>query len=85
MLDSYEWQQLGKNDWVLGVKIRGIVREYVAEVYFAKDLNDPAGGWVWMTNKGEWTHRGLAPSLSSAISKAESSVEEMLKNNQQGD
>lgn len=43
-----EWQLLGQDDWVFGVKVRGIVRDYEAQIYFDEDDDSREGGWKWL-------------------------------------
>ena len=69
-----EWQMMsGNNEWVFGVKIRGIVRKPLAEVYFNEDIKqdgDPEYGWVWFAwtgRKDGQPERGVACSLPAAV------------------
>ena len=68
----YEWQLHGDNEWVYGIKTRGIVRRPIAEVYFDEDLEGPLGGWVWMVHSKDSIKRGLALSLDDAVLECES-------------
>jgi hypothetical protein len=50
-IDQAEWQMVsGDNEWVFGIKIRGIIRELFAEIYFDPDNDNPEGGWRWMVH-----------------------------------
>jgi len=77
-----EWQHLGNNDWVLGKKVKGIVRESMAEVYFNEPVND-SYGWVWFINSTN--HRGASSSLRQAIEAAELVLESILTRGDQQD
>lgn len=46
-LEKAEWQMVGEDDWVFGVRVRGLVRSTLAYFYFNEDINDERGGWVW--------------------------------------
>lgn len=65
-----DWQHLGDDSWVFGVKIRGLVRHYRGKVYFDEDCDNPQGGWHWMAG----SRRGLALSLPIAVAKVEQAL-----------
>jgi hypothetical protein len=65
-LDELEWQIAGVDEWVLGVKARGIVRKPVATVWADGER------WRWITD----TAMGSAPDRTSAIEAAEKAVAE---------
>jgi len=65
-----EWQLIDENDWILGEKVRGIVRHSIAEVWYDEDK-----GWHWRL-PGEG-NRGLCGCLTDAIEAAETKVEEI--------
>lgn len=74
-----EWQMIsGDDEWVFGIKIRGIVRELFAEIYFDPDRDDPEGGWRWMTYAPipieEESPNGLAITYQGAIKKCEKAL-----------
>jgi hypothetical protein len=69
----YEWQFIGDDQWIFGEKIRGLVRRRIAEVYFDEDLDDPRGGWVWMTWSTE-AKRGNSYTLEEAVECCESEL-----------
>ena len=71
-IDYPEWQLIDENQWVFGHKVRGLVRERLAEVYY-DEQKDPS--WIWMcqgarTEEGQMT-RGRANSLVFAVESAE--------------
>lgn len=77
-----EWQMVGHDEWVFGMKLRGIVRVQYANVYFDEDSNNPRGCWVWcllgelcdkMRAEGR-TLRGVSASCSDAILDAEEAM-----------
>jgi hypothetical protein len=73
-----EWQHLGDDEWVFGVKVRGIARDRLAELYFDPDSNNPRGGWFWMVY-GPPATRGAATSLSAAVRAAEVAMGQPVK------
>jgi hypothetical protein len=52
------WQMLSEDSWVFGPKVRGIVRDYYAQVYFDEEIgkmgseheHSPEYGWVWIAH-----------------------------------
>lgn len=82
---GWEWQHLGDNDWVFGKKVRGIVRESMAEVYFNDEGHqDKYFGWVWFIRPnagGTTVDRGVSHSLRSAVETAEIVLEKILNRN----
>lgn len=78
-INCAEWQMIsGDNEWVFGVKIRGIIRELLAEIYFDPDRDSPQGGWHWMTYaptpNEEEPPSGLAINYQSAVKKCEKAL-----------
>jgi hypothetical protein len=70
-----EWQLIDKDEWVLGEKVRGIVRVVRATVYFDEETDGPRGGWHWSArNSGGVIARGVAMSLIDAVVAAELSL-----------
>ncbi len=49
-MDNAEWQLVDTEleGWVFGVKIRGVVRIPLAEIYFDEEKDGRDGGWRWM-------------------------------------
>ncbi len=71
----FEWQFVGDNEWIFGVKVRGVIRKLVAEIYYDEDSNDRRGGWVWMTYQdGGMGTRGKSISRTFAIIDAEEAL-----------
>lgn len=69
-----EWQHTGNNDWIFGMKVRGLVRDPRAEIYF-NDSDGPTGGWVWMAwpsgRPGRPVVRGVEEQFQDAAIEAE--------------
>lgn len=65
-----EWQLIGKNQWVFGTKVRGVIRNELAVVYRDPDQDYP---WVWWATDplGSRTGYGTARNLTDALEKAE--------------
>lgn len=70
-LDKYEWQLTGDDEWVFGEKVRGMVRQAVAEIYFDEDLDGSPGGWIWFTREHG---RGRAVSRPQAVYAVEAAL-----------
>lgn len=58
------WQMHAENEWVLGTKIRGVVRDVVAEIYFDEARDYP---WVWLCGE----KRGEESTFWRALEEAE--------------
>lgn len=73
-LNEFEWQQTGIDEWVFGIKVRGLVRVPLAEIYFDEELNG-RGGWMWLVHRKDGdvvsTERGNAVSLRFAVDETE--------------
>lgn len=78
-----EWQFFGDDNWIFGVKIRGVkirgvIRDVLAEVYFAEEVNGPEGSWSWMVHQkkdmAKWRERGLARSFQTALVSCEKAM-----------
>jgi len=67
---EYEWQMYGQDEWMFGIKIRGIVRNPLAEIYFDDEKNY---GWIWLLLDGT-EKRGVEPNLQFAIKAAEEAL-----------
>lgn len=75
-MNPFEWQYIGDDQWIYGTKVRGLVRQRIAEVYFDEDCDSPLGGWQWMAGQ----RRGNAHSLAAAIQSAEEEIESKTEN-----
>ena len=67
-----QWQHLSNDAWAFGEKVRGIIRNRLAEVYFSNATKEHDMGWIWYT-KGRRDH-GLEPKIEWAIQKAEAAL-----------
>lgn len=74
MFDECEWQ-LVDNEWIFGVKERGIVRAYFAVAYVNFHKGEPCG-WAWRITSNQ--QHGVAGSLIAAVEAAEVELREML-------
>lgn len=79
--ENAEWQMVGPDEWVFGVKVRGIVRVHLANVYYDEESNNPIGGWRWLLLGRAFDFalekssvRGVSASLSDAICDAEQAM-----------
>lgn len=45
-----EWMMTGNDEWVFGIKLRGVVCYPLAEIYFDEDKEGPEGGWRWIVH-----------------------------------
>ena len=79
-VENREWQHMGEDEWVFGVKVRGIIRHSYADIYFDEDLVGfvgTNGGWVWMVSAeadGVITVRGTASSFTLAVASCEKAL-----------
>lgn len=72
-----EWQLVAEDQWIYGIKIRGLVRRPKAEVYFDGEAKDY--GWRWLVydvpedpdKMRRIVDRGTAMNLYSAVASAE--------------
>ena len=69
-MTDMEWQLIGDDHWVFGLKVRGVIRRRLAEVYHDPNRQHP---WVWMVRDKELTFakNGLGYNLSDALERAE--------------
>lgn len=65
-----EWQFIGSK-WVFGLKIRGIVRESLAEVYWNEKAGTAQWAWTVFTDIRQF---GTASTLIEAIETAENAL-----------
>ena len=72
--DLCEWQLHDANQWAFGLKVRGVIRHRLAEVYYDESSNDPRGGWRWYANLAPMD-RGVSNCLEDAVSAAEQALE----------
>jgi hypothetical protein len=70
-MNEPEWQLMGEDDWVFGVKVRGAVRCYTGCIYFDEDIDSNEGGWVWIALVGPPSIRGLAVNRWTAMENVE--------------
>lgn len=71
MSNEPEWQLVFDDTWIFGLKIRGIVRQRLAEVWFDPDCLSREGGWHWLAYNTTPPRRGIAANRSLAIWEAE--------------
>jgi hypothetical protein len=65
-----EWQTTGKNHWVYGEKVRGVIRDRKAEVWWDKDKS------VWRWSKKGRMSSGTGGDFVEAIEAAEAALVE---------
>lgn len=70
-----EWQYIGDETWIYGVRVRGIVRKRLAEVYWTEGLGERDYGWKWLVYSANLSVvRGNADRLEEAIEAAEKAL-----------
>jgi hypothetical protein len=71
-----EWQLVGKDDWMFGRKVRGLVRRPMALAWRDESRHDPRGNWIWCAfPRGDPVGTGgFATSLAAAVTAAEGAL-----------
>ena len=69
-----EWQFIGEDTWIFGLKVRGIVRQKFAEVYFNEGYEGREGGWRWRAFNSVPPQSGYEINRSAAIIAAEKAL-----------
>lgn len=70
------WQQLSNNEWVYGVKVRGVVRKVLANVSFSPVYDSRSYSviywqWIWVVTTKEGRKSGNSQTLQIALEEAE--------------
>jgi hypothetical protein len=66
-----EWQLVGTDNWIFGEKVRGLVRNKKAEIYYNDEWTGKEGGWRWKVFNGKPDVGGYAASRGWAIYNCE--------------
>ena len=71
-----EWQFMGNDTWAFGVKVRGVVRDRLAEIYFDESHHGREGGWRWTVRqvRNGRSAGGYTGTLSMALDLAEAAL-----------
>lgn len=72
-LMSAEWEHRGNDEWIFGVKVRGLVREPLGGFYCDLDLH--GSPWVWVTHVAQiGFKRGSSDNLEMAANDVEKAL-----------